>query len=185
MPGANRVVPSRGKAAGVADEQIRLCGLAEDAVVDVGVPGALSVRQPGAAMVESRIPNPEIEGVEITEGDARFRVDLGGGEANLELGGMDLRSVDVNIGAGALKMDLRGDPNRDYNVRVQGGVGEATVYLPKDAGISARATGGLGEISATGLEKRDGIWINPERAEASVTVHLDVKGGVGEIHLIR
>jgi hypothetical protein len=112
-------------------------------------------------------------------------VHLGGGEANLELGQMNLRSVDINIGAGELKLDLRGEPKRDYNVRVQGGAGEATVYLPRDAGISATASGGLGEISATGLEKRDGVWINPDQVRAPVTVHLDMKGGVGEIRLVR
>jgi hypothetical protein len=110
---------------------------------------------------------------------------LGGGEADLELGQMNLRGVDVNIGAGALKLDLRGAPRRDYNVQIHGGVGEATVYLPKDTGIAATATGGIGEMSVTGLEKRDGVWINPEREHAPVTIHLDVKGGVGEIRLVR
>jgi hypothetical protein len=107
------------------------------------------------------------------------------GEANLELGQMNLRSVTVNVGVGEVKMDLRGEPKRDYNVQIHGGVGEATVYLPKDVGISARATGGIGEIRAEGLEKRDGLWINPDRVNAPVTVRLDVKGGVGEIRLVR
>ena len=107
------------------------------------------------------------------------------GEANLELGQMNLRSVTVNVGVGEVKMDLRGEPKRDYNVQIRGGVGEATVYLPKDVGISARAAGGIGEIKAEGLEKRDGVWINPDRVNAPVTVRLDVKGGVGEIRLIR
>jgi hypothetical protein len=110
---------------------------------------------------------------------------LGAGEADLQLGQMNLRSVEVNMGAGELKMDLRGEPKRDYTVRVQGGVGEATLYLPRDVGISARAVGGIGQISANGLEKRDSVWINPERTNAPVTVHVDVKGGIGEIRLIR
>jgi hypothetical protein len=110
---------------------------------------------------------------------------LGAGEANLQLGQMNLHSVEVHMGAGELKLDLRGAPKRDYTVQVHGGVGAATVYLPKDTGISATASGGIGDISATGLEKRDGVWINPERVQAPVTVHLDVKGGVGEIRLIR
>ncbi len=110
---------------------------------------------------------------------------LGAGEANFELGEMNLRSVTVNIGAGEMTMDLRGAPKRDYNVSIQGGVGEATVYLPKDVAIAATAIGGLGDVSVTGLEKRNGVWMNPERASAPVTVYLDVKGGVGEIRLIR
>ena len=36
---------------------------------------------------------------------------LGTGEANLELGHLNLRTVEVSIGAGELKMDLRGEPS--------------------------------------------------------------------------
>ncbi len=110
---------------------------------------------------------------------------LGAGDATLEFGQMNLNSVDVSMGAGELKLDLRGEPKRDYNVHVSGGVGEATVYLPKDAAISARASGGIGEISGSGLEKRDGVWMNPDRPQGPVTIHLDIKGGVGSIHLVR
>ena len=111
--------------------------------------------------------------------------DMGAGEAHLELGQMNLRDVIVNMGAGELKLDLRGVPKRDYNVKVNGGVGEAFVYLPKDAGISATASGGIGGISTTGLEQRNGVWMNPEPNHSPVTVHVDVKGGVGQINLVR
>ena len=70
-------------------------------------------------------------------------------------------------------------------MNIRDGAGEATVHLPRDVGISATAAGIIGEIKTTGLEKRDGVWINPERINALVTVHLDVKGAVGEIHLVR
>jgi hypothetical protein len=110
---------------------------------------------------------------------------LGAGEANLELGKMNLSRVELNIGAGEMKVDLRGEPKRDYSVQIRGGVGETVVYLPKDAGISATATKGIGDISTEGLENRDGVWVNPDRIGAPVTVRVDVKGGVGQIRLIR
>ncbi len=110
---------------------------------------------------------------------------LGAGEANLELGRMNLSRVDMNIGAGEVEMDLRGEPKRSYAVEIRGGVGETVVYLPKDTGITATATKGIGDISVEGLENRDGVWINPERVGAPVTIRLDVKGGVGEIRLVR
>src|SRR5262245_8856967 len=37
-------------------------------------------------------------------------VDFGAGEATLDLGSLDMRSVEVNMGVGELKMDLRGRP---------------------------------------------------------------------------
>jgi len=109
---------------------------------------------------------------------------LGVGEAHMKLGSLNLRNVELHVGVGEVEMDLRGDPKRSYDVQIRGGVGEATVYLPASVGISATATGGIGDINVRGLEKRDGRWINPRLAEAAVTIRLDVKGGVGEIHLV-
>jgi hypothetical protein len=110
---------------------------------------------------------------------------LGAGEANLELGTMNLSRVELTIGAGEMNVDLRGEPKRDYTVQIRGGVGETTVQLPKDVAISATATKGIGDISIEGLEQRDGVWVNPDRIGAPVTVRLDVKGGVGQINLKR
>jgi hypothetical protein len=110
---------------------------------------------------------------------------LGAGEANLDLGKMNLNRVEMSIGAGKVNMDLRGEPKRNYSVQIHGGVGETVVHLPKDVGITASATKGLGDISIEGLEQRDGVWVNPDRIGAPVTVRLDVKGGIGQIRLIR
>lgn len=109
---------------------------------------------------------------------------LGAGQAVMDLGQLNLRSVEVNLGAGEVRMDLRGNPKRDYDVQIHGGVGQATVYLPKSVGISATAAGGIGEINVSGLEKRGDRWINPGHEHAPATIHLDVKGGIGEIRLV-
>lgn len=109
---------------------------------------------------------------------------LGAGEAHLKLGDLTLRSVEVHMGVGELNLDLRGRPTRDLDVQIHGGVGEATVYLPSSVAISANAKGGIGEISMEGLEKRNGRWINPRVERASATIHLDVRGGVGSIHVL-
>jgi hypothetical protein len=110
---------------------------------------------------------------------------LGAGDATLELGGLNLRNVNVNLGAGDVTVDLTGEPKRDYSVSVLGGVGDATVKLPKNVAISATARGGIGDISTSGLEQRDGVWINPDNVGAPVTVTVSVSGGVGSIRLTR
>src|SRR5688572_33187920 len=38
---------------------------------------------------------------------------MGAGEANLELGRMNLRNLEVNVGVGELRVDLRGEPKQD------------------------------------------------------------------------
>jgi hypothetical protein len=113
-----------------------------------------------------------------------FNVNFGAGEAQLDLGSLTLRSVNVQMGVGELKLDLRGVPRHDYNVTINGGVGEATVRLPAEVGIYAEASGGIGEISARGLTKREGHWVNDAYSQPGVKIHLDVHGGIGQITLI-
>ena len=108
---------------------------------------------------------------------------LGVGEARLMLGSLNLRTLELNVGVGELHVDLRGKPEHDYDVQINGGVGQATVDLPRDAAIDAQASGGIGDISVRGLEKRDGRYINPRRENGAVTIHMRVKGGIGQITL--
>jgi hypothetical protein len=113
-----------------------------------------------------------------------FDVNFGVGEADLKLGSMSLRSVKIDMGVGEVKLDLRGQPKRSYDVSLHGGVGEATIYLPKDVGIEADAKGGIGGINASGLRKQDGRYVNDAWDTAKTKIHLDVRGGVGQINMI-
>ena len=108
---------------------------------------------------------------------------LGAGEAELNLGELNLRSVDMGIGAGEVHVHLRGAPQASYDVSIGGGVGETVVYLPRSVGISATAAGGIGNITVSGLEKRGERWINPGQENNPVQITLDVKGGIGEIRV--
>lgn len=108
---------------------------------------------------------------------------LGAGEAHMNLGSMALRSVEVHMGVGEVELDLRGSPTHDYNVEIHGGVGQATVHLPNTVGIIANAAGGIGNIEVRGLEKQNGHWVNAAHEHSPVTIHLDVKGGIGNITL--
>lgn len=113
-----------------------------------------------------------------------FDLDLGAGDADLAIGRLDLAGVEILMGAGDLNVDLRGAPSKSYRVAITGGAGDATIRLPATVGISASAGGLLGDISVTGLEKRDGVWINPRVASPVVTITLNVKGAVGDIKII-
>lgn len=108
---------------------------------------------------------------------------LGAGAARMDLATLTLRRVELSVGAGQVDMDLRGHPTTSYAVSIHGGVGEATVHLPTDVAITATASGGLGDIKVSGLEQRDGRWINPRVPTSSVTIDLDIKGGVGQINI--
>ncbi len=110
-------------------------------------------------------------------------VHFGAGQAQLDLGSLDLRRLDVQMGVGQLQLDLRGAPKHDCTVRVQGGVGEADIKLPNTVGIEATASGGIGDISVHGLTKDGGRWVNDAFRGAGPKVHVDVQGGVGAIKI--
>ncbi len=115
----------------------------------------------------------------------QMRAELGAGTAEMNLGSLMLRSLEINMGAGTLDLDLRGSPTKDYAVRIRGGVGEATVRLPKDIGVRARASGGIGGISVKGLHQNvSGDYENEAYEHAAVRIHLDIQGGVGSVNLI-
>ena len=148
----------------------------------------------GTANLTITQPNSGKNGLGNTKNDWDVRlsdgipVDLtvhfGAGEARLNLGSLSLRNLEIEIGAGELDVDLRGTPPRDYDVRIRGGAGEATVHLPKDVGVYAKAEGGLGEINVRGLRKEGQHWVSETYDSAKVHIHVDVRGGVGQINLL-
>jgi hypothetical protein len=113
-----------------------------------------------------------------------LNVGFGAGDAQLDIGSLFLRSVEINMGVGKLVLDLHGNPKHDYDVRIQGGVGEATVRLPQNVGVTARGTGGIGEINVRGMRKEGSRWINDAYDSSKVQIRVDVSGGIGQINLI-
>jgi hypothetical protein len=109
---------------------------------------------------------------------------LGAGQADMNLGSLNLRGLNMDIGVGEVNVDLRGTPKKSYDVRINGGVGEAKVFLPRTVGITANAKGGIGEVNVEGLEKRGDRWINPGHENDPVQITLDARGGVGEISIV-
>lgn len=110
-------------------------------------------------------------------------VDMGAGEATVTLGSATLEGLTIKQGAGEVTLDLRGTPKRSYDVRFNGGVGAAHIRLPRSVGIVATATHGLGSVNISGLQQQGDTWVNAGHEHDAVVVHLDAKGGVGEIEI--
>jgi predicted membrane protein len=146
--------------------------------------GELTIEQPGHTHTTLGNSHYEWDLRVNEEVPLDVTVNFGAGKANLNLGHLALRDVDLNMGVGQLDMDLRGRPKHDYDVRINGGVGQATVHVPSDVGVYAEASGGIGHIEVKGLNKRDGHWENDAYANSPVKIHVNISGGIGEIRLI-
>jgi hypothetical protein len=112
-----------------------------------------------------------------------LHVTLAAGDAQLVIGRVNVETLNVRLGAGDLVLDLRGTPARSYSVSVQAGAGDTTIHLPATAGISARTASLIAETNVSGLEKRDGRWINPRATGSAVTIDLNVQHGIGDLKL--
>jgi hypothetical protein len=41
-----------------------------------------------------------------------------------------------------------------------------------------------GDVSVTGLEERDGRWVNPQATTSSITVDFEVQRAIGDLKII-
>ena len=114
-----------------------------------------------------------------------LRVEMGAGQGNLKLRGMDVTEVELHIGAGQVQLDLTGPRKSDLNVSVKGGVGQATIHLPKDVGVMAHASGGIGSIHTEGMHENGSEYTNDAYGKSPHKITLDVQGGIGDIELIQ
>jgi len=110
-------------------------------------------------------------------------VTLGAGDVRLVLGRLNLQKLTIRLGAGDLDVDLRGMPARSYSVNVQAGAGDTKIQLPASVGISASTAGLIGDSNVSGLEKRDGRWINARADGSPVTIDLTVQHAVGDLRI--
>jgi hypothetical protein len=114
-----------------------------------------------------------------------FHLEMGAGQSNLRLNGVEVKDLDVHMGAGQLDLDLTGPRTTNLTGTIEGGVGQATIRLPKEIGVHVDATGGIGSVDAQGLHKDGGAWVNDQYGKTPTSIDLTVHGGIGEIRLIQ
>jgi hypothetical protein len=148
-----------------------------------GSHGALSIESPKNA--PSRLRNRVNEWT--LQMGAQPPLDLeiyfGAGTSDIDVSSLALRSMEVHMGAGEMKLNLDGIYPKDVPVDVEGGAGEAEIRLPKSMGVVVDAKVGIGGVNTNGLEKRDGMYYNDAYAEGKPAMHVNVRGGVGDITL--
>jgi hypothetical protein len=149
-----------------------------------GTKGNLVVRQPTAERI---VPDTNVR----YEWDLRLnndvpmdlKVDLGAGQSNIDLRGLNLGKLDLNTGAGHVIVDLTGDWQRDVTTTINAGVGNLTVRLPKGVGVRVDIDRGIGTVNAEGLRRDSDAYVNDAFGQTAVTMRVLVSAGVGAITL--
>lgn len=112
-------------------------------------------------------------------------VELGAGEADIELGGLVLGEFRMNMGAGDATLDFSGAWDHDVTASVEAGVGQLTLRLPEDVGVRVTGRhGGIGDFVADSGFTADGdAFVNDAYGTASTTIEISIKRGIGEVKL--
>ncbi len=69
----------------------------------------------------------------------------------------------------------------------RGAATSARVDIDMRAGELAVTSGAMtliGDVSGTGLEERDGRWINPRATTSPVTVNFEVQRAIGDLKIV-
>jgi hypothetical protein len=111
-------------------------------------------------------------------------IQTGAGNAELNLGGLDLTGLNIETGAGVTNVNLDGAWQHDLDVSIQGGVGEITVNLPAEMGVRVDMETALVSVTANGLTKDENGYVNQALGTAPYTLTLNLQAGVGSVVLV-
>ena len=110
-------------------------------------------------------------------------IDLGAGQSDIDLRGLKLERVEIDMGVGEVDLDLRGPHASGFLVKIDGGIGSAKLALPAEVGVRVKVDGGIGSVSAHGLTKQAGAYVNDAYGKSPVTIEVDVDAGIGSLDL--
>lgn len=116
-----------------------------------------------------------------------LKLQMRAGRGIVRLGGIPVRSLELNLGGGELLIDLVdlvGAGTVTGTIEV--GHGQARVRLPEDRGVRIRATNPVGLVQANGLSvstEEPDTWVNAAWGSAADNIDLTVRVGWGEVTL--
>ncbi len=110
----------------------------------------------------------------------RLVISTGVGESHLDLGQLNISSLDVETGVGETTVTLPGSGQIEANI--EGGVGSLIVEIPQGVPARIDSETGLGELALEGEFLREGdVYVSPGYDDALDRIDLDLSAGVGEV----
>jgi len=110
-------------------------------------------------------------------------ITTGAGNSELNLGNLDLTTLNIEAGAGTTHIDLDGSWDHDVTVSITGGLGEIKVTLPSQMGAQVEMDTALVTVNANGLIVADKGYVNKAYGTTPYTLTLKLTAGVGSVTL--
>jgi hypothetical protein len=109
-----------------------------------------------------------------------LRVDLGAGDAQVDLSGLDISQLGVDLGVGRAVVQL--PDQSDFSARIDGAIGQILVEVPRGQALRVRADTGLANIAVPNdFQEQDGVYTSPNYAGAENQIELSVDQAIGNI----
>lgn len=143
-----------------------------------------------------RITQPEAKGKNVPNGaknrwtlalrndvPVSISLDMGVGQAELELASLTVTELSIDQGVGKLVVDVTGERTADLEVDIDGGIGEAILRIPTGVGVRVDGDMGIGSFRAPGLTKRGGVYVNDAYGSTEATIDIRIDAGIGSIRI--
>lgn len=109
-----------------------------------------------------------------------LKVDMGAGEALLDLTGVDLTSLKVSLGVG--RADVTLPQSGSYNAQLEGAIGELVVWVPRGTGITIIPSTALVATSyPPGFQKQGDRLVSPDYSQAADRIDLRLNMAIGSV----
>ncbi len=110
-----------------------------------------------------------------------MNIELGTGDVDINVAGLDMASLSVATGTGNIALDLTGDRFNHLVARVGTGTGNINLIVPDYFGVQISPVQGTGEIIAPGFEIREGNYFNDIFDTADILILIAVNIGAGDL----
>jgi len=109
-----------------------------------------------------------------------LKVDLGAGQADIDLTGLTVDDLEVSMGIGQATVTLP-DEGRFY-AKIEGAIGETVVVIPAGMAVRVRVGTGLAVSDLpNSYQQQDDVYTSPDYASADDRVDLEVDQAIGMI----
>ncbi len=106
--------------------------------------------------------------------------DLGIGQQNLDLTGLNVADLQVSLGIGQSTITLPAEGR--FNAQIEGGIGETVVVIPETLGARVLLDTGIsGRRLPPGYVCEDDVCLSPNYDTVDHRVELDVSQGIGSL----
>ena len=110
-------------------------------------------------------------------------VRIGAGDCRLNLGTLNLTSLNVHAGAGDTEIDFSRYHGGRFDAAIMHGVGDLTLHVPESGNTRITVEQGVGDIAGNGFKMNNGAYITAGFNPALPVNEIAIKQGVGSVRL--